>query len=121
MTAIPEQGRFAAPPLVYLVQPSGAEYRVLPEEDLKGRRAPEPDADASRPVAYLFRPVEYQIVPPERLQEWEEMMTERVGLDPSRDDDAGGGAGLRNRLPSVTFCCEGGGISMSCGCDCDEV
>ena len=121
VTAIPEEGPFSAPPLVYLVQPTGAEYRVLAEEELEDRRAPEPEADGSRPVAYMFRPVGYQVVPPERLQEWEQMMTERVGLTPSRDDDPGGHAMARPRLPSVSFCCEGGGISMSCSCDCDEV
>ena len=121
MTAVPEEGPFSAPPLVYLVQPEGAEYRVLQESDVEGRPRPEPDTDDARPIAYMFRPTGYQIVAPEQLQEWEQMMTERVGLTPSRDDGDEPGARQRPRLPSVSFCCEGGGISMSCSCDCDEV
>jgi hypothetical protein len=119
MTAVPEEGPFAAPPLVYLVQPEGSEYRVLQESEVKGVPAPELDSSESRPVAYLFQPTGYQVVPPERLQEWEQMMTERVGLTPSRGDEAPGRQ--RSALPSVSFCCEGGGISMSCACDCDEI
>jgi hypothetical protein len=118
MTAVPEEGPFAAPPLVYLVQPEGAEYRVLQESEVEGVPAPEPDGDGARPVAYMFQPTGYQVVPPERLQEWEQMMTERVGLTPSLDDPEGR---QRSALPTVSFCCEGGGISMSCGCDCDQI
>jgi hypothetical protein len=120
MAAVPEEGPFPAPPLVYLVQPEGAEYRVLRESELEGLPQPEPDGDGARPIAYMFQPTGYQIVPPERLQEWEQMMTERVGLVPSRDD-VDPDARQRPVLPSVSFCCEGGGISMSCSCDCDEV
>lgn len=119
MTAVPEEGSFTAPPLVFMVQPSGSEYRVLPEEDLKDRRMPDPERDDSRPIAYMFRPTAYQIVPPERLDEWEKLMTERVGLNPGRHE-SGERQGMRNRLPSVSFCCNGG-ISMSCACDSDEV
>ena len=38
MSAPSERAPFAAPPLVYVVQPPGVEYRVLREEDLKDRR-----------------------------------------------------------------------------------
>ena len=33
-----------------------------------------------QPVVFAFRPIEYEIVPPQRLREWQENMIERVGL-----------------------------------------
>ena len=120
MTAPPEEGPFAAPPLVYVVQPAGAEYRILREEDLEERQLPQPDEGDTRPIAYMYHPVGYQIVPPEGLEEWEKAMTDRVGLRPRLTGDSGAHAEMR-KLPSVSFCCDGGGISMSCSCDSDEV
>jgi hypothetical protein len=116
MSAPPEKGPFAAPPLVYVVQPPGVEYRVLREEDLEDRRMPEAAAGDDRPIAYMYRPIGYEMVPPERLDEWEQMMTERVGLNPPPRDPSGAHAEMR-AIRSVSFCCE----SLYCGCDCDEV
>ena len=53
---------------------------------------------------------------PERLGEWEQMMTERVGLAPPSRDGSDVHAQARP-IRSVSFCCE----SLYCGCDCDEV
>jgi len=33
-----------------------------------------------RPVVFMFQPTHYEIVPPERLKEWERDMRKRVGL-----------------------------------------
>ena len=33
-----------------------------------------------QPVVFAFRPIEYEIVPPARLREWQENMIKRVGL-----------------------------------------
>ena len=116
MSAPPDKRPFAAPPLVYVVQPPGVEYRVLREEDLAERRLPEPDAEDDRPIAFMYRPVGYEALPPERLGEWEQMMTERVGLAPPSRDGSDVHAQARP-IRSVSFCCE----SLYCGCDCDEV
>lgn len=114
MSAPADKGPFSAPPVVYVVQPPGVEYRVLPEEELADRRMPQRDAEDDRPVAYLYRPVGYELVTPERLDEWEKLMSERVGLTPPSTSD------VEAQMPgtrSVSFCCEG----LSCGCDCDVV
>lgn len=114
MSAPAEKGPFSAPPVVYVVQPPGVEYRVLREEDLTDRRMPQPDAEDDRPVAFLYRPVGYELVTPDRLDEWEKLMNERVGLTPP---PAGDVAAQQRSTRSVSFCCEG----LHCGCDCDVV
>jgi len=35
-----------------------------------------------QPVVFMFQPTEYEVVPPERLKEWEEAMRRRVGFPP---------------------------------------
>lgn len=32
------------------------------------------------PIAFMFQPTEYEVVPPERLGEWERLMREDVGF-----------------------------------------
>lgn len=36
-----------------------------------------------QPVVFMFQPKEFEILPPERLTEWETAMRERVGLGES--------------------------------------
>jgi hypothetical protein len=50
---------------------------------------------AKQPIAFMLQPTHYEIVPPERLKEWEELMIKRVGLPPELVTKiaAGGGVG----------------------------
>jgi hypothetical protein len=57
------------------------------------------------PAVFHFQPTRYEVVTGERLEEWERLMRQRVGLPVEN---------LRLRaLPSISFC-EG-------ACDCDAV
>jgi len=35
---------------------------------------------AKEPVVFMFQPTEYEVVPPERLSEWERLMRTEVGF-----------------------------------------
>jgi hypothetical protein len=37
-------------------------------------------AGPKQPIVFGFRPVEYEVVPPERLKEWQESMIKQVGI-----------------------------------------
>ena len=43
-------------------------------------RNPWPNKRGKEPVAFMLQPTEYEIVPPERLSEWEELMRKSVGF-----------------------------------------
>jgi hypothetical protein len=58
------------------------------------------------PAVFMFQPTRYELaVTGERLQEWERLLRERVGLRAELARPGG--------LPSISFC-DG-------ACDCDEV
>jgi hypothetical protein len=64
---------------------------------------------ARQPMIFHFQPDEFEVVDaanPKRLQEWETMMKERVGLEVKASSFPG--------VPTVSTC---GGVA----CDCDEV
>lgn len=35
---------------------------------------------SKQPVVFMFQPTEYEVVPPERLSEWEDLMRKEVGF-----------------------------------------
>jgi hypothetical protein len=37
-------------------------------------------ARRNEPVVFMYQPTEYEVVPPERLSEWEELMRKEVGF-----------------------------------------
>ena len=39
-------------------------------------------ARPTEPVVFMFQPTEYEVVPPERLSEWERLMRTEVGFPP---------------------------------------
>ena len=43
-------------------------------------RTPWPNKRGKEPVAFMFQPAEYEIVPPERLSEWETLLRDSVGF-----------------------------------------
>jgi hypothetical protein len=51
-----------------------------------------------RPLVFMFQPTHYEVVPPERLAEWEKTLAERVGLpvDASQLPSSA--------TPTITFC-----------------
>jgi len=62
---------------------------------------------ANVPTVLMFKPTQFEAVPPERLKEWETTMQERVGLAPSPD--------LRRGTPCYSWC---GDVIFD---DCDEL
>jgi hypothetical protein len=48
------------------------------EQPSKGRK--KWPTGPKQPIVFAFRPLEYEIVPPERLKEWQESMIKGVGL-----------------------------------------
>jgi hypothetical protein len=47
------------------------------------------------PIIFHFQPTSYEVVTPDRLGEWERLMTERVGLTVNS---------VAGRLPSISYC-----------------
>jgi hypothetical protein len=39
-----------------------------------------------RPVVFMFQPTHYKIIPPDKLQEWERDVAEKVGLEGFKRD-----------------------------------
>jgi hypothetical protein len=107
---------FAAAPLVYLVQPAGGEGRVLSRSDLDAGHTP--GQDETRPVVFLPQPQRYRVVPPERLREWETVMSQAVGLPPPRKN-SDGNAQLRN--PTLSFASVDDAAWPEDGCDADLI
>jgi hypothetical protein len=66
-----------------------------------------------KPIVFMFTPERYEVVTGERVQEWERLMRERVGLQQVGIDIAG----LRPSLPTLCFC---GGFGND-ACDCDSL
>jgi hypothetical protein len=70
---------------------------------------PERSELTSMPAIFHFQPSGYEIVQtPEKLQEWERLMRERVGLSTDGDSQL-----VASRLPSISYC--------DYACDCDQV
>ena len=66
--------------------------------------------EGDMPIVFAFRPNSMQIVPPEGVAEWEQLMTEKVGIKPGWDDTA--------IVPlSRTVCSCGSGLSGWDDCD----
>jgi hypothetical protein len=61
------------------------------------------------PLIFMFQPCEFQIVKPDKIQEWEEMMQKNVGLDKFADFRAERTHGFE----TISLCHPGG------ACDCD--
>jgi hypothetical protein len=79
-----------------------------PAEWAPGERV-ELDKEKLPLVFYHFRPTAVEVVPPERLAEWERLMTEKVGIKPSVDEDE------RRGWVRTWSVCNGPGF-----CDCDQ-
>jgi hypothetical protein len=41
-----------------------------------------------RPVVFMFQPTHYKVVSPDKLQEWERKLVEKVGLEGFKRDDS---------------------------------
>ncbi len=39
-------------------------------------------SSVKEPVVFMFQPTDYEVVPPERLSEWERLMRDEVGFPP---------------------------------------
>lgn len=107
---------FDGAPLVFLVQPAGGEGRVLSRSDLDAGRPP--GQDETRPVVFLPQPQRYRVVAPERLRQWETVMSDAVGLPPPRQDPDGTPQ-LRN--PTWSFAAVQDAAWPDDGCDVDLV
>lgn len=73
------------------------------------------ETNTSHPAVFMFQPLEYELVSAERIEEWERLLRERVGLIPSGNVSADMRM-MRSGLPCVSFCGSGGGMD-----DCDEI
>jgi hypothetical protein len=62
------------------------------------------------PIIFHFQPTSYEVVTPDRLGEWERLMTERVGIT---------GDVSVARGPSISFCGASSGGTMEDPCDSD--
>ena len=78
-----------------------------------GSTAPDEVQKLNVPMIFMFQPCEFQVVKPDKVHEWEEMMRNNVGLDKlaelrkrsERADEAG--------VETISLCHPGG------ACDCD--
>ena len=56
-------------------------------------------ARPKEPVVFMFQPTEYEVVPSERLSEWEQMMRKSVGFSEKLVS-----ALSRGGTPCISFC-----------------
>jgi hypothetical protein len=64
---------------------------------------------APRPAVFMFQPTRFEVVTGERIEEWERLLRDRVGLSGLRVDESTA-RGVRTES-----WCDGG------ACDCDEL
>jgi hypothetical protein len=66
----------------------------------KGRKWPK---SPKQPLVFHFQPTGYQVVPPERLGEWEEAMRKRVGLSAGVVKGLAAGGGTLSFSDAITL------------------
>ena len=89
--------------------------RPYTEDNMKPRSEWEPGEEipleqGDMPLIFAFRAKSFQVVAPDRVEEWEQLMTERVGIKPGWND-------TQEQKATRTFCQCDGGLSGFDDCD----